>query len=330
MARVRNVVQLRSEVRQRADMVNSAFVTDFEVDRAILQSCAQLYDEMCSTGEDYFIKYVDIPAQNGGFYDFALYTASDGHKATDVYQVRGVDAVYSDNCTVNLPRFNWEERNIYAATPALTPYFPIIAYRVLMNPTTGNDAIQLIPDNSNGASKLRIWYYPNPKNSAYMASIVHPKGSPIVVLTPGTYYNVAVHGGNGAGMEATVVVDASGNITSVDVTSYESGYTNEFTYEFNPNVLYAGSPKVYLVGLMSICQVDGRSGWEEWTVVDAAIKLLAKEESDTSQLEREAARIWARIMKSMANRDAGQAKRITDVSFNSGMWPYSSSYPRRY
>lgn len=330
MARVRNVVQLRSEVRQRADMVNSDFVSDWEVDRAILQSCAQLYDEMCSTGEDYFIKYVDIPAQNGGFYDFALYTSSDGHKATDVYQVRGVDAVYSDNCTVNLPRFNWEERNIYAATPALTPYFPIIAYRVLMNPTTGNDAIQLIPDNSNGASKLRVWYYPNPKNSAYSASIVNPKGSPIVVLTPGTYYNVAVHGGNGGGMEATVVIDASGNIISVDVTNYDSGYTNEFTYDFNPNAIYSGSPKVSLVGLMSICQVDGRSGWEEWTVVDAAMKLLAKEESDTSQLEREAARIWARIMKSMANRDAGQAKRITDVSFNSGMWPYSSSYPRRY
>jgi hypothetical protein len=133
-------------------------------------------------------------------------------------------------------------------------------------------------------------------------------------------------------MEATVVVDASGNITSVDVTNYDSGYTNEFEYEFNPGALYSSpnSPKVENVGLMSICQVDGRAGWEEWTVVDAAMKLLAKEESDTSQLEREAARIWARIMKSMANRDAGQSKRITDVSFNSGMWPYSSSYPRRY
>jgi hypothetical protein len=164
-----------------------------------------------------------------------------------VYQVRGVDAIYSGNCTVNLPRFNWEERNIYNATPALTPYFPIIAYRVIQDPVSQNDAIEIIPGNSNGISNLRVWYYPNPKY-----------------------------------------------LTSDSDT------------------------------------IDGRSGWEEWVVLDAATKLLAKEESDTSQLERQASRIWTRILTVAANRDAGQAKRITDVSFNSGMWPYSSSYPRRF
>jgi hypothetical protein len=330
MARTRNIIQLRSEVRQRADMVNSAFVTDFEVDRAILQSCAQLYDEMCATGEDYFIKYVDITTPNGGFYDFASYHASDGFHATDVYQVRGVDAVYSDNVVVNLPRFNWEERNIYAATPTLVPYYPVVAYRVMQNPVTGLDAIELIPDNSNGMSKLRVWYYPNPKNSAYIASIVNPKGSPVVSLLPGVYYNVAVSGGSGGGMRATVVIDATGAIQSVEVTSYNGPYTNQFTYEFNNNAIYSGSPKVESVGLMSLCQFDGRAGWEEWVVVDAASKLLAKEESDTSQLDREAARIWARIMKNMSNRDAGQSKRVTDVAYNTGAWPYSSGFPRRF
>ena len=278
MARVRNVVQLRSEVRQRADMVNSAFVTDFEVDRAILQSCAQLYDEMCATGEDYFIKYVDIPATAGGFFDFAGYSSSDGLKATDVYQVRGVDAVYSDNVVVNLPRFNWEERNIYAATPAVVPYYPIVAYRVMQNPATGLDALQLIPDTSTGASYLRVWYYPNPKNSAYSAGITNPKGSPIVVLTPGTYYNVSVNGGSGTGMKATVVIDATGSIQSVDVTAYASGYTNPFTYGFSSGAIYAGSPAVADVGTMSICIVDGRAGWEEWIVVD-------RSEEHTSELQ---------------------------------------------
>ena len=110
MARSRNIVQLRAEVRQRADMVNSAFVTDFDVDLAILQSCAQLYDEMCATGEDYFIKYVDITAPNGGFFDFASWHASDGYHATDVYQVRGVDAVYGDNVVVNLPGVKDQQR----------------------------------------------------------------------------------------------------------------------------------------------------------------------------------------------------------------------------
>jgi hypothetical protein len=181
------------------------------------------------------------------FSDFQDFTSSNGQPATDVYQVRGVDAVYSGNSVVNLPRFNWEERNIYNATPALTPYFPIVAYRVIQNPITGNDCIEFIPSTSSGASYYRVWYYPNPK-----------------VLT------------------------------------------------------------------LDTDTIDGRSGWEEWVVIDAAMKLLAKEESDTSQLEREAQRVWARIMNVVENRDAGQGKRITDVSFNSGMWPYSSSYPRRY
>ena len=60
------------------------------------------------------------------------------------------------------------------------------------------------------------------------------------------------------------------------------------------------------------------------------MKLLAKEESDTSQLEREAQRVWARIMAVAENRDAGQSKRITDVSMNSGTWPYPTGFPRRF
>ena len=142
------------------------------------------------------------------------YTAAALEKAVEIIE-RRVNSLgvaepeitrQGDNVVVNLPRFNWEERNIYAATPAVVPYYPIVAYRVMQNPATGLDALQLIPDTSTGASYLRVWYYPNPKNSAYSAGITNPKGSPIVVLTPGTYYNVSVNGGSGTGMKATVVI----------------------------------------------------------------------------------------------------------------------------
>ena len=248
MALTRTLLQLRDEVRQRADMVNSAFVTNAEVNRCINESWAHMYDQLLATGEDYYLKYVDIPATAGGYFDFASYTSSTGGAATDVYQVRGVDARYSDQVVLNVPRFNWEERNVYSAAAPLIPYYPIVAYRVIQNPTTGNDSIHLIPDNqSTGAQNLRVWYYPNPK------------------------------------------VLASDSDT-----------------------------------------LDGRSGWEEWVIIDAAIKLLTKEESDTSSLERQAARVWARILNAAQNRDAGQAKRITDVNLNTGSWPYSHGYARRY
>lgn len=329
MSRSRTTTDLRAEVRQRADMVNSGFVSDWEVDRAVSQSWAQLYEQMCSSGEDYYLKYVDISATSGGFYDFdPLNNSVSGQKATDVYQVRGVDAVYSDNCTVNLPRFNWEERNIYAATPALTPYYPITAYRVMQNPVTQRDSIQLIPDNSNGISYLRVWYYPSARPVGYTATVTNGGSG----LTNGTYYEVPVNGGSGTGMTATVVI-AGGAITSVVITDYMSGYTvPSWAFGFTPNSVYSGFPPGYQtsVGTITVDSLDGRNGWEEWVVVDAAIKLLAKEESDTSQLERESARLWARIMAALQNRDAGQGKRITDVAYNSGMWPFSAGFPRRY
>ena len=56
--------------------------------------------------------------------------------------------------------------------------------------------------------------------------------------------------------------------------------------------------------------VDGISGWEEYIIVCAAIKALAKEESSTVPLERELARLDARIDEMIENRSAGSAGRI--------------------
>jgi hypothetical protein len=63
---------------------------------------------------------------------------------------------------------------------------------------------------------------------------------------------------------------------------------------------------------------DGRDGWEEWVTVDAAIKCLDKEESDSSALVRERALIWDRISKQIAARDRAQPARVRDV--RGGEW----------
>ena len=179
-------------------------------------------------------------------FSFPNYTSSTGGKATDVYQVRGVDASRSGDFTVNVPRYNWEERNVMSSG-LLTPASGLsAAYRVTQNPTSGLDSLTLIPATGTGFTGFRVWYYPNPK---------------------------------------------------------ELVFSSDF--------------------------IDGRSGWEEWVVVDAAIKLLAKEESDTSALEREAGRVWARVTAVAVNRDAGQSKRITDVSLNNGSWPMDGMYRNR-
>jgi hypothetical protein len=62
--------------------------------------------------------------------------------------------------------------------------------------------------------------------------------------------------------------------------------------------------------------LDGISGWEELVVVDAARKALLKEESDTAGVEREIIDLERRIEQAAENRDAGEAKRVTDVYAN--------------
>lgn len=62
--------------------------------------------------------------------------------------------------------------------------------------------------------------------------------------------------------------------------------------------------------------VNGVNGWEEFIIIDAAIKMLAKEESDTSELTREKLLITARIKEMSENRDAGESFRVSDVRSN--------------
>jgi len=58
---------------------------------------------------------------------------------------------------------------------------------------------------------------------------------------------------------------------------------------------------------------DGISGWTEYVVVDAAIKALEKEESDTSPLMARKMGLLTRIEEAASNRDAGIPDTISDT-----------------
>lgn len=70
--------------------------------------------------------------------------------------------------------------------------------------------------------------------------------------------------------------------------------------------------------------LDGINGWEEYVVVDAARKCLAKEESDTSFLVQEKEALRQRIINASARRDAGMPKTISDINLVNldGFWKY--------
>lgn len=60
--------------------------------------------------------------------------------------------------------------------------------------------------------------------------------------------------------------------------------------------------------------LKGYSGWEEYIILDAAIKAMRKEESDTADLERDRAVFDDQLKEIRHNRDAANPKKVKDVS----------------
>lgn len=65
---------------------------------------------------------------------------------------------------------------------------------------------------------------------------------------------------------------------------------------------------------------DSVSGWEEYIIVDAAIKALQKEEADVSVLAMQKQALIQRIEDSSMNRDVGQGDCVSDIRNRSEMW----------
>jgi hypothetical protein len=66
---------------------------------------------------------------------------------------------------------------------------------------------------------------------------------------------------------------------------------------------------------------DGRNGWEEWVVLDAAIKAIMKEEGDASGLVAERDAKLARLKARMRHKDSAP-RRVRDVTRGDRYWPW--------
>ena len=139
---------LREQVRQRADMENSNFVKDPELNLYINASYGELYDLLVSRQEDYFV--VDST--------FTLTTTNTQALPADFYKLVGIDFLIDSNqeSAISLRKFNFAERNAYARenVPARTfRGIPERMYRIV-----GEEIFILPESNANGTYK--IWYIP--------------------------------------------------------------------------------------------------------------------------------------------------------------------------
>lgn len=161
--------QIRLKAMQRADRVNSNFVTKPEWDSYINQAAFELYDLLVTEYEDYFVS--PIPAQFPAVGNQFLYPLPNGtltfqngldnsqpdFVAPPFYKLLGVDLALNNatNAYVTINRFNFVNRNRFVYPNTASTIYGVfnLQYRVM------GSNIEFIPTPTAG-QKIRLWYIP--------------------------------------------------------------------------------------------------------------------------------------------------------------------------
>lgn len=145
--------QLRLASQQRADRVNSNFVTKAEWNSYINQSAFELYDLLVTTFEDYYVAAPFVFQTDGSTdrYDLSVLVP-------DFYKLLGVDSGLNEtgNAYWTVKKFDFIARNRYLFPQMTSTYLgPFnLQYRLL-----GSTKLMFIPQPSAGTF-IKLWYVP--------------------------------------------------------------------------------------------------------------------------------------------------------------------------
>lgn len=158
--------QIRLEAQQRADRVNSQFVTMPEWNKYINQAMFELYDLLVTVYEDY---YVATPIQfttDGSTYLYPLPSGTNtflnaltlvSFTPRPFYKLLGVDLALqnTNNGYVTINKFNFIDRNRFVYPNTASTIYGVfnMQYRVM------GSNIEFIPTPS-ASQAIRVWYIP--------------------------------------------------------------------------------------------------------------------------------------------------------------------------
>ncbi len=169
--------QIRLAAQQKADRVNSQFVTTEEWNQYINRSMYELYDLVLDTYENYFMATPIQFVSDGATF---MYNLPDGQTtyqnginanlnftAPPFYKLLGVDLALNNamNAYVTVNKFNFIDRNRFVYPNTASTIYGVfnLQYRLVsqMSNQTGNrvDQIMFIPTPAAGQA-IRIWYAP--------------------------------------------------------------------------------------------------------------------------------------------------------------------------
>lgn len=284
MARTRTLTEMIAEVRQRADMVNSTFVTDAEITRWINLGITKLYDLLIKArGNEYYLRQYTTSTSATDPTVFLPY---------NFYRLMGLDANYNGSWhSVEKLAFQ-SERNAYQASgPWVYSGFP---YKYLFQ---GGNRLELYPAPTSIYS-LRIWYLAQ-------APVLSTSTATVSLTCTGTTGNSYVTAATELGA-TQVFPQTKTNISGTPRVTDVRGTTIYLDAALGGTV--SGT-----VTFDDPDRWDGINGWEEYVVLDAAIVAMLKEETDPSGLMSQKAEIDRRIIDMADSRDKGRPARLQDV-----------------
>lgn len=148
--------ELRTRAQQRADRVNSNFVSLPEWNYYINQSYYELYDLLITLYEDYYVA-PRLSIVTDSSQSYPLPNGSNNNAAPALYKLYGVDLGLNgnNNAFVTLKKFDFISRNRYVFPQITSTFLGVfnLEYRLV----GGN--IMFIPTPSAGQT-IGLWYFP--------------------------------------------------------------------------------------------------------------------------------------------------------------------------
>lgn len=294
---------LRLQSQQRADLENSSYITTSEWNQYISQSAKDLTDLLVAAyGNDYQFatpyQFTTTNAQSYALPDGTTnFRDTSGGIAPKFYKLLGLDLQYSASPTgfVTIQRFEFIERNKFGSPNTSANYSGLTNLRYRIQ----GDNLYVIPVPTTGQT-MQVWYIPAPTPLQYMLPVVTASSGTIGSLTDTVGLSVGMNV-SGSGVPTGTTLSAVGSL-SITVSA-------AFT---------ATSPSAILSFWKDSTLIDGIAGWEEYIVIDSAIKAYVKQETDYTGLAAQKAEMKHRIESMSEGRDAGQAHHVSDaMSVNS-------------
>ena len=299
------VQDLILQIRRESDQQNSGFISDLEIATHINNSGKELYDIMVvSYGDNYFLappaNFTTDNIRDTFPLPDGVQTFNDGNQnpfiAPPFFKLAGVDLQLgaTPQSYVTLRTFPFGERNKFAV-PNFASFYGFTNIRYILY---GMTSIWFTPLPAAGLT-IRLRYVPRMPNIVSSFVVNGTIGTPTLtttdLLSPQIGQNIF---GYGIPDGATIIdIPTPGTLTlSINITA---PIVNKVVQVFS----YTQT-------------MDWVNGWEEYIVVDAAIKILGKEESDVQVLGGRKAALLGRIQSVAINRDQGEPGRTVDTTGN--------------